>query len=82
MISLLWRCIATAFSITGALGVSSRTPFIRMTGFIVWIVGNAIWLVNAISCNDVPQAFLWLVFSLLSLRGAINNYYEIREKKQ
>ena len=81
MISLLWRCAATLLSITGALGVSSRTAFVRMIGFGVWIVGNAIWFVNAITVRDLPQAFLWTAFTFLAARGAINNYYDLHERR-
>jgi len=36
----------------------------------------------ATTVRDLPQAFLWLVFTFISARGAFNNYYETKERNQ
>jgi nicotinamide riboside transporter PnuC len=57
--------IATILAITGAL-LNARK---MISGYWVWILSNAIWLVLSLIRKDYAQSVLWAVYIAISSYG-------------
>jgi len=73
------KIIALLCSITGALMITSRKGKTRLFAFLILIVANTMWLINAITISDYTQAALWVFYIFTCILGIA---VILKDKKQ
>jgi len=66
MTAVFWWAI-TALALVGAI-LNAR---LKWQGFVCWIVSNAAMCSKAVWLQDWPQAFLWVVYTGISVVGLV-----------
>jgi uncharacterized membrane protein len=65
--------VATILSVGGALLVTSPDTFIRLTGYITWLVSNSIWMYYFKKTNQFNPMLLFLIYLIITIIGIYNN---------
>ncbi|MDP2934644.1 MAG: hypothetical protein Q8N59_02695 [bacterium] len=65
---IILQYIGAILGVTGALFVAYKNKF----GFIIWLVGNACWMVYGIATKQWGVAVQFAIFWIIALLGLIN----------
>ena len=61
--------LALAFSLFGNVLIAQQ----KRSGFTVWIVSNALWIiVNIVGTPNIPQILMYIVYSATNIYGFMN----------
>ena len=66
---LILSIIATILSLGGNILIAIK----KRSGWLVWILGNIVWiLINFLSVMNVPMVLMYVVYFILNIIGYIN----------
>jgi len=65
---IILQYIGAVLGVTGALFIAYKNKF----GFIIWLVGNACWMVYGIATKQWGVAVQFAIFWIIALLGLIN----------
>ena len=66
--------IAMILSILGTPMIAMRSAKRRLIGFIIWILGNALWMIFWSIQNQWPAFYMFLWYQLWCVVGVIGCY--------
>ena len=64
---------AVALSMLGSILVSSSLRKRRMTGFLIWLISNTLFIIWAIYISAWAVILMYLFFSGTSIKGFVSN---------
>jgi hypothetical protein len=63
------------FSLLGGFLTSDYLSFYRGLGFLIWLVSNFYIFYIFYKQENLPMAFVYIVFEFINIRGLLNNWW-------
>jgi len=65
--------LGMVLSIGGAVFTSGEKNQERKTGFVLWVVSNFLWVIIALSMQNIWMMLMYIFFFATSVRGIYSN---------